>query len=57
MIRRVRLVIVMTRPAVAFLLGLYAALGLASAGHGEDRWLLAGSTSDHPAMAYPACDR
>lgn len=41
MIRRLRLVLVMTRPAVALLLGLYAAIGLASAGHGENSWLLA----------------
>lgn len=41
MIRRLRLVLVMTRPAVALLLGLYAAIGLASAGHAEDVWLLA----------------
>ena len=41
MTRRIRLVLFMTRPAVAVLFGLYAAIGLASAGHGEDRWLLA----------------
>lgn len=40
MSRRLRLVLVMTRPAVALLLGLYAAIGLAGTGHGEDRWLL-----------------
>ncbi|HEX5115482.1 MAG TPA: UbiA family prenyltransferase [Pseudonocardiaceae bacterium] len=31
----------MTRPAVAVLLATYAAIGLASTGHGEDHWLLA----------------
>ena len=41
MTRRIRLIMFMTRPAVAVLFGLYAAIGLASTGHGEDRWLLA----------------
>ncbi|HEX3590768.1 MAG TPA: UbiA family prenyltransferase [Pseudonocardiaceae bacterium] len=41
MIRRLRLVLVMTRPAVALLFALYAAIGLAATGHGEDRLLLA----------------
>lgn len=41
MIARARVVLMLTRPAVALLLALYAALGLASDGHGTDRWLLA----------------
>jgi 4-hydroxybenzoate polyprenyltransferase len=41
MIRRVRLTIVMARPAVLVLLALFTATGLAQAGHGEDRVLLA----------------
>lgn len=41
MSRRLRLIMFMTRPAVAMLFGLYAAIGLAATGHGEDRWLLA----------------
>ena len=40
MTRRLRLVLVMTRPAVAWLFAVYAAIGVASAGHGEDRWLI-----------------
>jgi 4-hydroxybenzoate polyprenyltransferase len=40
MIRRLRLVLIVARPPVALLLGLYAAIGLAQAGHGEDRLLL-----------------
>ncbi len=40
MTRRLRLILLMTRPAVAWLLAVYAAIGLASAGHGEDRRLL-----------------
>jgi 4-hydroxybenzoate polyprenyltransferase len=40
MIRRMRLVLVMTRPAVALLLALYATIGLSAAGHGADRWIL-----------------
>jgi 4-hydroxybenzoate polyprenyltransferase len=40
MTRRLRLILVMTRPAVAWLLAVYAAIGVASAGHGEDRWLI-----------------
>lgn len=41
MIRRVRLLVLVARPAVIMLLGLFAATGLAQAGHGEDRLLLA----------------
>ena len=41
MIRRVRITIVMARPAVLVLLALFTATGLAQAGHGEDRVLLA----------------
>lgn len=41
MIRRVRLTVVMARPAVLVLLALFTATGLAQAGHGEDRALLA----------------
>ena len=40
MMRRLRLVVLMTRPTVAWLLAVYAAIGLATAGHAEDRWLL-----------------
>jgi 4-hydroxybenzoate polyprenyltransferase len=39
-IRRLRLVLLVVRPPVALLFGLYAAIGLAQAGHGEDRPLL-----------------
>jgi 4-hydroxybenzoate polyprenyltransferase len=42
MIRRVRLVLVLARPAVILLLALFAATGLAQAGHGDDPALLAG---------------
>ncbi|MGH3375488.1 MAG: UbiA family prenyltransferase [Actinoallomurus sp.] len=41
MIRRLRLLVLVARPAVVMLLGMYAAVGLAQAGHGEDRLLLA----------------
>jgi 4-hydroxybenzoate polyprenyltransferase len=41
MIRRIRLTILMARPAVLVLLALFTASGLAQAGHGEDRVLLA----------------
>lgn len=41
MIARIRLTIVMARPAVLLLLGVFTATGLAQAGHGEDRLLLA----------------
>lgn len=40
MIRRLRLILLMVRPAVAWLFAVYAAIGLATTGHGEDRWLL-----------------
>jgi len=40
-IRRMRLVLIVARPAVAVLLGSYAAIGLADAGRGEDPALLA----------------
>jgi 4-hydroxybenzoate polyprenyltransferase len=39
-IRRLRLLVLVARPAVVMLLGMYAAVGLAQAGHGEDRLLL-----------------
>lgn len=41
MIRRLRLLVLVARPAVIMLLGLFAATGLAQTGHGEDRLLLA----------------
>jgi 4-hydroxybenzoate polyprenyltransferase len=41
MIRRLRLLVLVARPAVIVLLGLFATTGLAQAGHGEDRLLLA----------------
>lgn len=41
MIRRLRLFVLVARPAVIALLGLFAATGLAQAGHGEDRPLMA----------------
>lgn len=41
MIRRLRLLVLVARPAVIVLLGLFAATGLAQTGHGEDRLLLA----------------
>lgn len=41
MIRHLRLFVLVARPAVIMLLGLFAATGLAQAGHGEDRLLLA----------------
>ncbi|GAA4507283.1 hypothetical protein GCM10023191_065510 [Actinoallomurus oryzae] len=41
MIRRLRLLVLVARPAVIMLLGMFAATGLAQAGHGEDRLLLA----------------
>jgi 4-hydroxybenzoate polyprenyltransferase len=41
MIRRIRLLVLLARPAVIVLLGLYAATGLAQAGQGENRLLLA----------------
>lgn len=41
MIGRIRLVVVLTRPAVAVLLAMYTAIGLASTGDGADHWLLA----------------
>lgn len=37
---RIRLVLLLTRPAVAFLLAMYAALGVSSDGHDAERWLL-----------------
>ncbi|HEY7431005.1 MAG TPA: UbiA family prenyltransferase [Streptosporangiaceae bacterium] len=40
MIRRLRLVVVLARPAVMLLLGLFTATGLAEAGHGNDTMLL-----------------
>ncbi len=41
MIRRLRLMVIVARPAVVILLGLFADLGLAQTGHGEDRLRLA----------------
>jgi 4-hydroxybenzoate polyprenyltransferase len=41
MIRRLRLLVVLARPAVLLLLGLFAATGLAQAGHGRDIGALA----------------
>jgi 4-hydroxybenzoate polyprenyltransferase len=41
MIRRLRLLVIVTRPAVLVLLGLFTATGLAQAGLGEDNVLLA----------------
>ncbi len=41
MIQRIRLVILLARPAVILLLGLFTALGLAQAGQGENHVLLA----------------
>lgn len=41
MIRRLRLFVLVARPAVILLLGLFAGTGLAQAGHGEDHLLLA----------------
>jgi 4-hydroxybenzoate polyprenyltransferase len=40
-IRRLRLMIIMARPAVVILLGLFAATGLAQTGHADDRLALA----------------
>lgn len=40
MIRRVRLMVLLARPAVIVLLGLFTATGLAQAGHDEDHLLL-----------------
>lgn len=41
MIRRLRLVLLIARPAVVLLLAMFAAIGLTQTGHGEDRLLLA----------------
>ena len=40
MIARFRLLVLLTRPAVVVLLGLFAMTGLAQAGAGDDQWLL-----------------
>lgn len=50
---RIRVLVVLSRPAVAVLLALYVALGLAQAGHAEDRLLLAGCLI--PVMAFLLC--
>lgn len=42
MTTRIRLLVLMARPAVILLLGMFAATGLAQSGHGEDYRLLAG---------------
>lgn len=41
MIQRIRLLVLLARPAVLTLFGLFTATGLAQAGHGNDAWLLA----------------
>ncbi|MFC4512469.1 UbiA family prenyltransferase [Streptomyces ehimensis] len=50
---RIRVLVILSRPAVAVLFALYVALGLAQAGHAEDRLLLAGCLI--PVMAFLLC--